>query len=114
MGPKKTHLEVIKAFAALFCTSKLYDAGFSDAIMTSGIRSAINVEEMHVALAYVHGYADACRFANEYLSPRWQIAHLMGIATGTLAHALREGWSADRISRVTDTYRCELKELLSR
>jgi hypothetical protein len=103
--------EVSAKFWSLFCTTTLYECGFGDAVNGAGAREAD--EEHSRALSYLTGYAHACRLANQYMTPQWQICNLVGIAAATLRILVEEDNAAMAV-RVVDTYEREFKDLLER
>lgn len=106
-------MKAISTFARLFST-ELYDTGYAEPVMSSGMCDALTESEMIQALAYVHGYADACRLASPFQGFHWRIAQLMGIASGILAACLDAGDSNEKLERLCDTYRRELFALQQR
>lgn len=92
----------------------LYRLGYSDAIEGSGACSAMTFEEMRRALAYLKGYADACRIANDYMSPPWHAAHLLGCAAGILLCHIDADWSEQAISALCNQYTREFRDMAER
>lgn len=83
------HLTTLRAFWGSFCLSDLYDTGYSDAVTGGGATKANCTDSMVIAMAYMVGYANACRIASPYMSTPWQVANLVGIAAGTFLTFLR-------------------------
>ncbi len=106
-------LAIIRSFASEFCTSSLYDTGYGDAVSGSGMRDAETAEDMINALSYMTGYAHGARLACTYMTTRWQIAHLMGIAAATLRIHVQHD-DADRAANAITTYRAELSDMLAK
>jgi hypothetical protein len=104
---------LIRAFALEFQRSGLYETGFADPFRDSGATSTDDRESMLMALAYVHGSADTARLACRYQGRAWQIAHLVGIASGMLSCAIIVEESSERIERLIDQYRRELLALVA-
>lgn len=101
-------LVFLRTFWRSFMISPLYETGFADAVEWCGATTAATEPEMQKAMAYMKGYADACRIACPYMSNHWQVAHLVGIAAGTFMVA--EG----RHAELCATYTAELTELLAK
>jgi len=109
-------LETLRLFWRSFCVSPLYNTGFSDAIMGSGATTSQDTSEMARALAYLTGYAQATRQANEYMSSHWQVAQLVGIAAAVLLTLLDGPDPTGRnrsIARLCEQYARELTALLN-
>jgi hypothetical protein len=108
-----TALQAIKTFAADFAREPLFSTGYAEVMRTCGITAAEDDVEMREALAFVVGYAQACRMATTYLSREWEIAHLMVTSAGVLGYRLRIG-SYDKIPSILDTHRRELAALTAK
>lgn len=109
-------IRLIATFAAEFGRYPLYDTGFCEPMRHSGLSTA-DAEDLGACLrkiAYVHGYADACRLANEYMSPQWEICHLIGIAMGTFRVMFEADDPASKFAGVIDTYHRKLAALLAK
>lgn len=80
-------IECIRDFARLMTRAPLYDCGHADAW---SLVAKSEARDMSRALGYVQGYADACRLASDYMTPAWQIAQLLGIASSMFETLLEE------------------------
>lgn len=107
-------LRIVREFAAEFGRAPLYNAGYADAFANGGAAKAETLSDMGRSLSYVIGCANTARIACEYLSPAWQIAHLVGIAAGTLLCKLDAGDCPESFAKVIDTYRRELTDLAAK
>lgn len=110
-----TNLETLRMFFRSFSTSPMYDTGFSDAINGSGATDAETTEDMIKALAFINGYAQACRIANVYMTTPWQVANLVAIAAGILGTLLEGADPTGRnrqIDKLCEQYARELTALI--
>lgn len=111
------HVKVV-SFFALFC-NELYDCGFAVAVESVGLHRIAQTDSLLMSLSYLKGYADACRLANTYLSPQWEIANLFGIAAGTArvlyeTSVLDASQAQEQWERCAATYVLEFKSLLAK
>lgn len=103
----------IAAFWSLCTTSELYGLGYSDAAAASGATRPTDDAESFRAWAYLKGYSDACRLACPFMGAAWQVAHVIGIASGTLLACLdnAEPTPDAKVVRMLLSYGHELREL---
>jgi len=77
-------LTTINRFWGQFLTSELYDTGYSDAVEGCGANRLESYDDAVRALAYMTGYAHACRLACPFMSKQWRIANLIGCIAGIM------------------------------
>ncbi len=112
--------EQSNAFWTLFVREGLYDTGYGDAISNSGADRADNDLDATIACAYMKGAADTARLVSSrdygFMSTRWQIDNLVGIAAGMLLTYWRypesKAYDEHKLRKICDTWERELKDLL--
>lgn len=73
------------AFWQQFSKDPLYGTGFADAVQSCAAdrpETWGDEKAMIRALSFLAGYAQACRLACDYMTPRWHVAHILSCAAG--------------------------------
>ena len=102
----------ITDFFRQFVTSALYDTGFSYAVASVGLDRDLDDNDLVIGLAYVAGYAAACRLANTWMTPQWSICEAMERAAGILLAQARS--SSLEYANQCHTWTAEMKHELAR
>jgi len=105
-------LRTLREFWSGFGRLPLCNTGFDDAIKQCGAHRADDEAAAIIAMAYLKGYADCARLACPYGEPSWQIAQVLGCATGTFLAKLQDDeFNVVQADRLIHTYTVELAEL---
>lgn len=108
---------LIVRFWGEFSVSPLYDTGYGEPVATGGLLHLSQTrDDLLRGLAYMKGYADACRLACPYKSRGWEIAQIVGLAASVLYTTVSASGetTAEHVTSLCDRYRRELIALLEK
>lgn len=104
----KEILQIVNEFWGSF-HSTLYDCGFGDYTPCR----AEDYSELYENMSFINGAAQVARLMSPYMSPQWQICHLISIAAGTLKLKLKDPATPQaKIKALLEQYSREFTQLL--